>query len=57
VEEIDIWRAARLLIQQHGMAPSGKQLERGDARGERVWCNALKAIETLMDIQPSGPLN
>ena len=64
MEEIDIWRAARLLIQQHGDGAQWEAarlgdlaIERGDARGERVWCDVLKAIKTLMDVQPSGPLN
>lgn len=64
VAEIDIWRTANLLFQQHG---EGAQLEaarlgdlaieKGDPEGERVWVEVLKAVKSLMDIKPPGSVN
>lgn len=64
MEDIDIWRAAQLLIQQHGEGAEWEAarlgdlaIEKGDPKGERVWVEVLKAIKLLMDNKPSGPLN
>ncbi|MBN9545273.1 MAG: hypothetical protein J0I19_07360 [Alphaproteobacteria bacterium] len=64
MEEIDLWRAAHLLIQQHGdgaereaMRLGGLAMEKGDAQGERVWVGVLTAIKSLMNRLPPSPLN
>lgn len=64
MEEIDLWRAAHLLIQQHGdgaereaMRLGGLAMEKGDTQGERVWVGVLTIIKSLMNKQPPGPLN
>jgi hypothetical protein len=62
--DIDIYRSANLLIQQHGENAEWEAarlgdlaIEKGDARGERVWLDVLKAIKVLMETEPSGPIN
>ena len=54
VNERDIWRAARLLVDQHGRdAPAhagqraGELLASGDMEGQAVWKRILKAVEAL----------
>ncbi len=55
-DEIDIYRSANLLIQQHGEdAPifaaqqADKCLEAGDSDGCAVWKQVLKAVEELLE--------
>ena len=64
VAEFDVYRAANLLIQLHGADAEweaaslcDRAIEKGDPRGERVWCDIFKAIKVLMDTKPSGPVN
>ena len=59
--ELDIWRAASLLIRQHGsdaeiMASqrADMMLERGDIEGQRVWMRIRRAVLEL-EAAPSGP--
>lgn len=63
VSDLDIWRAAALLIRKHGPAAKMEAAKRGDlllARGNSdghfVWVNIRRAIEALQ-AQPSGRLN
>jgi hypothetical protein len=58
VEE-DIWRTARLLVQQHGnhaavvaFRQAEEQLARGDESGCRVWVRISRAIDTLARQKP-----
>ena len=58
-EEIDIYRSAKLLINQHGEdAPifAAQQadacLERGNLDGKAVWMGVIRAIKELLDQQP-----
>jgi len=64
MEEIDLWRAANLLIQYHGddaereAARLGSlAIERGDTQGQQVWFGVLTAIKSLKNRQPPGPTN
>ena len=64
MDEIDIWRAAHLLIQQYGEGAESEAarlgnlaIERGDARGRGVWCDVLKAITSLANTKTAEPLN
>lgn len=64
MDEIDIWRAANLLIQQYGEGAGqeaarlgGLAVGKGDPEGERVWVEVSRAIKTLMETNLSGPLN
>ena len=64
MEEIDIWRAAQLLIQQHGEGAGqeaarlgGFAIGKGDLEGQRVWAEIVKAIKTLLETKSAGQLN
>jgi hypothetical protein len=64
VAEIDVWRTANLLIQQHGADAEWEAarlgdlaIEKGDPKGERVWVEVLKAVKLLLDEKPPGLMN
>ncbi len=53
--DLDIYRAANLLIKQHGdeaaihaAMRADIMLEEGDLDGRRVWLRVLKAVEDLL---------
>ena len=59
LDEIDIYRSAKLLIDQHGEdAPifaaqqADRCLEAGDLDGKAVWMGVIRAIKELLDQQP-----
>lgn len=59
MDEIDIWRVAALLIEEHGEDAASLAAKRADALlaqsdtdGFTTWLKVVKAIETL---QPKGP--
>jgi hypothetical protein len=60
VSDLDIWRAANMLIRQHG-GDAGLEaarlqdlmLDRGDDEGRLVWVRIRRAIEALQ-APPSG---
>ncbi len=59
VDDLDIDRSAKLLIDQHGEDASGfaakqadKQAEVGDLDGQAVWLRVLRAIEELQRTRP-----
>jgi hypothetical protein len=62
IPDIDIYRSAKLLIDQHGDEAAiftGIQadecLEKGDLDGKVVWLAVIKAIEELQDVSlPAG---
>jgi hypothetical protein len=63
-ENIDIYRAAKQLIDQHGDAATFEastkadgMLETGDLEGQRVWLRILKAIKDIQNTTPDGLLN
>jgi hypothetical protein len=63
VPEIDIWRAANLLIRKHGANAeleaakrADLMLDRGDDDGRLLWARIRRAIEDLQAL-PSGRLN
>ena len=58
-DEIDIYRSANLLIDQHGEdAPihaamqADKRLMAGDLDGKATWMMVIRAIKELLDQQP-----
>ncbi len=60
-DEIDIYRSAKLLIDQHGEdAPifaamqADRCLEGGDLDGKAVWMRVIGAIKELLNQQPPG---
>ena len=59
--DLDIYRSAKLLIDQHGEdAPvfaamrSDRCLEGGDLDGKAVWIRVIGAIKELLNQQPPG---
>ena len=61
VAEIDIWRSAKLMIDQHGDEAAihaamrvDELLEASDLDGYTVWKRVLKAVEELLDRGPPG---
>ena len=59
--DLDIYRSAKLLIDQHGEdAPifaaiqADKCLEAGDLDGKAVWMGVIRAIKELVDQKPPG---
>jgi hypothetical protein len=63
ISDLDIWRAANLLIQRHGANAeieaakrADQMLERGDLDGHAVWKQIMRAIVALQ-APAKGPLN
>lgn len=61
ISDLDIWRAANLLIRQHGTEAEIEaarrfdlMLERGDLDGQAVWKRIRRAIGELQ-AAPTGP--
>ena len=61
IDDIDIYRAAKLLIEKHGdeaavitIKRATKMLDDGDVDGYAVWKRILQAIEQLKSTKP-GP--
>ena len=59
VADLDIYRSAKLLIDQHGEDAARRAtmravalLEAGDMEGRRVWLSILEAIEELQRTRP-----
>lgn len=60
----DLWRAARLLIDQHGInAPmlavrwADEMLAAGDAQGRAVWLRILGAVQELQSTNRAGSVH
>jgi hypothetical protein len=63
ISDLDIWRAANLLIRQHGTDAeleaakrADLMLERGDLDGQSLWRRIRRAIIELQ-APPVGPLH
>jgi len=61
LSRLDIWRAANLLIRQHGdqadivaAQRADELLDRGDRDGELVWLRIKRAVAELQ-ATPTGP--
>jgi hypothetical protein len=62
MENIDVYRAAQLLIKQHGALGAeihaaqraDEMLEAGDMEGRRVWQRVVEAVRELSDTKPPG---
>jgi hypothetical protein len=61
IPDLDIWRAANLLIRQHGddaeIAAAQRadlMLDRGDQDGQLVWLRIMRAVAKLQ-AAPTGP--
>ncbi len=62
--DIDIWRAAKLLVDRHGdEAPlhaamrADELLAEGDVDGQQIWKRILSAIEELLRGRGDDPLH
>ena len=60
----DIYRSAKLLVDQHGDGATAEAKKRadalaaqGDAAGKVAWLRILEAIEELQSTVPSGPVH
>jgi hypothetical protein len=60
ISDLDIWRAANLLINQHGESAAivaalraDLMLARGDPDGERLWLRIKEAIDDLQAVSGS----
>ncbi len=61
VDDLDIFRSAKLLVAQHGedaaieaAMRADAMLAKGDLDGKRVWVRIMKAIDELQRTEP-GP--
>ncbi len=64
IDDMDIWRAAKLLVDRHGdEAPihaamrADEMLAEGDVDGQRIWKRILSAIEELLRGRRDDPLH
>jgi hypothetical protein len=62
--DLDVWRAAHLLIRNHGANAeleaakrADVMLDRGDEDGRLLWARIRRAIEVLRQTPPAGRLN
>lgn len=59
ISDIDIWRCAQLMINNHGDEAAMEAatmaddfLSKGNIEAQRVWCRIIKAIDDLQKVQP-----
>ena len=64
ISELDVWRAAKLYIDQHGEhAPieaalrADAMLDKGDLEGVAVWKAILKVINEMANMEPDGTVH
>ncbi len=64
IDDIDIYRAAKLLIDKHGENAGNEasmradaMLEQGDLDGKAVWLRILEAVKELQNTAPVGPVH
>lgn len=60
-EEIDIWRAAHLLVKRHGAdaettaaTRADELLAQGDVDGQRIWKRIVAAVRELQRTKPAA---
>lgn len=60
-EEIDIWRAAHLLVKRYGVDAetvtaqrADELLAQGDTDGQRIWKRILAAVHELQRTKPAA---
>ena len=58
---LDIYRSAKMMIDRHGEeAPlfaamrADKMLERGDMAGRAVWLRIMRAVQSMIEVPPTG---
>ena len=62
--DLDLWRAAKLLVDRYGEKATIEAMKRadalaaqGDAAGKVVWLRILEAVEQLQSTEPVGPVH
>ena len=64
IPEIDIWRAAQLMLKRYGdraleesAARADEPVSTGDDNGVAVWCRTMDALTQLANTTPPGPVH
>jgi Family of unknown function (DUF6961) len=64
IPDIDIWRAAALMIKHYGdtadieaAAKADALLAEGDTEGQRIWMQIARAIDELRTVKPGEARN
>ena len=64
MKDLDLWRAAKLLVDRYGDGATIEAMKRadalaaqGDAAGKIVWLRILEAVEELQNTNPTEPLH
>jgi len=64
IADVDVWRAAKVLIDRHGAKATADAMKRadalaaqGDAAGKVVWLRILKSVEELQNTKPVGAVH
>jgi hypothetical protein len=63
LEPIDIWRSAKLMVNEHGQAAplecalkADEMLDRGDIDGQAVWLAIRRAAKSLLENGPPADI-
>lgn len=63
IDDIDIYRSAKLLVDRYASGATIEAMKRadalaaqGDTAGKVVWLRILEAIEKLQNTKPAGPV-
>jgi hypothetical protein len=64
ISDLDIWRAAALMVKRHGNAAgleaarrADELLAQGDTEGQAVWLRIVRAIQELQRTEPEGAVH
>jgi hypothetical protein len=64
IPEIDIWRAAQLMLKRYGekalkesAARAHELVAAGDTAGVVLWCRIIGAVDQLENSTPPGPVH
>jgi hypothetical protein len=58
IPEIDIWRAANLMLKRYGDKALEQSVARdGDCNGAATWRRIIEAVRQLANTRPVGPLH
>ncbi len=64
MNDLDLWRAARLLVDRYGDdagIEAAKRADalaaRGDVEGKAVWLRILEAVKEVQNTEPFGPVH
>ncbi len=64
VDDIDIWRSAKLLVEEHGNTATfhaamkaDAMLDKGDLDGYAVWKRIVRAVREMLDRELRGAVH